>query len=140
MATDGIIRLLEESGVKVTSNRINVLRVLLEANRPMTLKELEEQLEPLDKSSIFRSLAAMREGGMLHVLEGISGVTMYEVCHRSSEGRDDDEHVHFHCDVCGTTFCLEGILMPEVDVPDGFKVTHSQYSIHGICPKCSSGR
>lgn len=50
------ICILEKKGVKPTANRILVLRALLAAARPVSLPELEELLERMDKSSIFRVL------------------------------------------------------------------------------------
>ena len=64
---DNVVSLLEERGVKPTSNRIIVLRALLEADGPRTLMELEHQIDTLDKSSVFRVLDLLLKHGVVHV-------------------------------------------------------------------------
>ena len=48
--------ILERKGVKPTANRILVLRTMLAASHPISLRELVMLLETMDKSSIFRVL------------------------------------------------------------------------------------
>ena len=61
-------RLLEEHGVKPTPNRLLVARALAGSHhRPLSLKELEERLETIDKSNIFRALTVFREARLVHV-------------------------------------------------------------------------
>ena len=61
-------RLLAEHGVKLTANRILVARALSQAGRPLSLSELEDALETLDKSSIFRTLMTFKQAHLVHVL------------------------------------------------------------------------
>ena len=134
-AEDPIV-LMQEHGVKPTANRILILKALLQAGRPLSLTEIETALESVDKSIISRTLAAFRERHLLHTLSGEDYVR-YEVCHCADEGQDDDRHVHFHCEVCGRTFCLEDLQIPAVPYPDGFSVEAVEYLAHGVCPECS---
>ena len=61
--------LLEEHGVKPTPNRLLVARALAGSHRPLSLKELEERLETIDKSNIFRALTVFRDARLVHVLD-----------------------------------------------------------------------
>lgn len=131
--------LMQEHGIKATANRILILRALLEAGRPLSLTEIETALESVDKSIISRNLAVFREHRLLHTLSDEDSVR-YEVCHCSEEEEDDDRHVHFHCEVCGRTFCLEDLPIPAVRCPDGFSVESVEYMAHGICPDCAGRR
>lgn len=131
--------LMQEHGIKATANRILILRALLEAGRPLSLTEIETALESVDKSIISRNLAVFREHRLLHTLSDEDSVR-YEVCHCSEEEEDDDRHVHFHCEVCGRTFCLEDLPIPAVRYPDGFSVESVEYMAHGICPDCAGRR
>lgn len=127
--------LMQEHGIKATANRILILRALLEAGRPLSLTEIETALESVDKSIISRNLAIFREHRLLHTLSDEDGVR-YEVCHCADGGEDDDRHVHFHCESCGRTFCLD-LPVPAVRFPDGFTVENVEYLAHGICPECA---
>lgn len=52
----------------------------------------------------------------------------------------DDMHVHFHCEVCGTTYCLKDMRIPEVELPEGFSMESVNFMIKGICPSCKEAK
>ena len=89
--------LLEHHGIKPTANRLLIAGALQDANRPLSLMELETQLETIDKSNVFRALTAFREAHLVHVLEDAGDGVRYELCHSHDEEHDDDVHVHFYC-------------------------------------------
>ncbi|MDE6804880.1 MAG: transcriptional repressor, partial [Muribaculaceae bacterium] len=51
-----LVNILTEAGIKPTSNRLLVLRTLLDAPSPLSLIELETELETVERSSILRVL------------------------------------------------------------------------------------
>ena len=128
--------LLEHHGVKPTANRLLIARALQEARRPLSLMELEAQLETIDKSNVFRALSAFREVHLVHVLEDAGDGVRYELCHSHHEEQDDDLHVHFYCTRCHKTYCLEHTPVPSVEVPEGFSPESVSYLLKGLCPDC----
>ena len=129
-------QILSEHGVKATANRLLVLKAWAESQRPLTMAELEDQIDSIDKSGIFRTLTLFNENHLLHQIDdGCEGVR-YELCHATGE-TDDDRHVHFHCEVCHRTYCLEEIPVPAVDLPQGFIAETANFMIKGICPECA---
>lgn len=128
--------LLEHHGVKPTANRLLIARALQDANRPLSLMELETQLETIDKSNVFRALTAFREAHLVHVLEDAGDGVRYELCHSHDEEHDNDVHVHFYCTRCHKTYCLEDTPVPPVAVPEGFNPESVSYLVKGICPEC----
>ena len=128
--------LLEEHGVKATPNRLLVARALANAGRPLSLMELEAQLETIDKSAIFRTLGAFKDAHLVHVLEDSGEGVRYELCHSHQDGHDDDVHVHFYCTKCHRTYCLEDTPVPPVQVPEGYEVESVSYLLKGVCPEC----
>lgn len=129
--------LLEEHGVKATPNRLLVARALANAGRPLSLMELEAQLETIDKSAIFRTLGAFKDAHLVHVLEDSGEGVRYELCHSHHDDHDDDVHVHFYCTKCHRTFCLEDTPVPPVQVPEGYEVESVSYLLKGVCPECA---
>jgi Fur family ferric uptake transcriptional regulator len=129
--------LLEEHGVKATPNRLLVARALASAGRPLSLMELEAQLETIDKSAIFRTLGAFKDAHLVHVLEDSGDGVRYELCHSHHEDHDDDVHVHFYCTKCHRTFCLEDTPVPPVQVPEGYEVESVSYLLKGVCLECA---
>lgn len=132
-----IDELFEHHGIKPTANRQLVARALADSRRPLSLAELEERLVTLDRSSIFRVLTLFRDQHLVHVIEGGSEGVHYELCQSHSHETDDDQHAHFHCEVCHRTFCLQEIPVPVVDLPEGYTATSASYLIKGICPACA---
>ena len=130
------VELLEEHGVKPTANRIVVVKALASADRPLSLSELEYKILSIDKSGVFRALTLFREHHVVHVIEDGGDGVRYELCHSHHDGLDDDLHVHFYCEHCRRTFCLEEICIPEVTLPEGFMMTSVNFMVKGICPDC----
>ena len=60
--------MLQEHGVKPTANRIVVVKALADAERPLSLSELEYKIMSIDKSGVFRALTLFREHGALRVM------------------------------------------------------------------------
>ncbi len=137
MDKNEIIARMESHGIKPTANRILVAESLLRQKRPMTLAELEAELETVDRSNIFRSLTLFREHHFIHVIEDGCEGTRYELCLSTHADRDEDMHVHFHCERCHRTFCLDKTPVPPVSLPEGFSMETANYMIKGICPDCS---
>lgn len=130
------IALLEQHGVKPTANRIVVVKALAAAGRPMSLTELEYNILTIDKSGIFRALTLFRDHHLVHVIEDGGDGVRYELCHSHATDVDDDLHVHFYCERCRRTFCLEQVAVPAVPLPPGFTMTSVNYMVKGICPDC----
>jgi len=133
---ENLEQLLEQHGVKVTANRLLIARALQEAERPLSLMELEACLDTIDKSNVFRALTAFREAHLVHVLEDAGEGVRYELCHSRNHSHDDDLHVHFYCTRCHKTYCLEGTPVPPVTVPEGYRPESASYLLKGICPDC----
>lgn len=128
---------LKDKGIRPTAARIIVLKALSEEKTPVSLTELEAQLVTLDKSTISRSLAVLLEKHAIHAFEDGSGSVKYEICKNDGHCALSSRHVHFRCELCQQTFCLEGIKVPLVDVPPGYLVDAINYVMKGVCPACS---
>lgn len=134
---DEVIHILDEANVKPTSNRILVLSKLLESERPLSLVELETELETLERSSIFRVLVVFLEHDIVHSVEDGRGITKYEICHGKHHCSIDDMHAHFYCERCEKVFCFEDVKAPLLNIPEAFKVRSVNYMLKGLCPECS---
>ena len=130
--------LLTEHSIKPTANRIVVAKTLADAQRPLSLSELEYQILSIDKSGIFRALTLFREHHLVHVIEDGGDGVRYELCHsHNGHDSDDDQHVHFYCERCHRTFCLSDTPIPTIVLPDGYRLQSINYMVKGICPDCA---
>ena len=131
-----LLELMQRHGVKPTANRIVIARTLAAAGRPLSMTELETRVETIDKSNVFRTLQPFREAHLVHVLDDTGDGVRYELCHRHDDDQDDDVHVHFYCEKCHRTYCLEDIPVPAVTIPQGYEIHSVSYLIKGICEDC----
>lgn len=131
-----IIYKLEAKGIKPTANRILVLKTLTDEATPLSLGNMERILVTMDKSSIFRALTLFLEHDVVHAFEDGRGVLNYEVCEEEGKCDHHDGHIHFYCESCQRSFCLEDIYIPSFDLPEGFSPHSVSFVIKGECPDC----
>lgn len=134
MSTKQCEDMLVGKGVRPTAARILVLQKLSERTSPASLFELEAELETLDKSTISRSLALLLEHHAIHSFEDGSGSIKYEICPVG------DRHIHFFCEVCRKTSCLNNIKIPVAQLPEGYIMDTINYTVKGVCPLCNKRR
>ncbi|MCF0210097.1 MAG: transcriptional repressor [Bacteroidales bacterium] len=121
--------------IKPTAVRIVVWNEIAKNNTPFSLKDVEQSLPYMDRSSIFRSLKLFTEKHLLHEIDDGSGFVKYCVCHCDSSLHLG--HPHFTCVECGKTFCLSETTIPLVTLPQDYKPAEVEYIIKGYCPACA---
>lgn len=143
MENNEIEQLLEQKEVKPTVVRVLVARELAKGDMAMSLSDLEMRLGSVDKSSIFRALSVFLGHHVVHRVDDGTGQSKYALWPKDSRsGMDihhafEDEHIHFHCERCGHTYCLPDIPLPEVKLPEGFHVHDANMVFTGLCPDCN---
>ena len=128
--------ILDEAGVRVTSNRLLVLRAILNAPRPMSLADLTNTLETLEKSSVLKVLNVFLEHHLVHTIEDGRGIVRYEICHEGHQHSPEGMHVHFYCERCHTVHCLTDVPVPPIPLSGDYQVTSANFMLKGLCPKC----
>lgn len=136
METNDSAACLEMKGVKPTANRILVWKALRQSAHPMSLTDLEEVLETMDKSSIFRVLTLFLKHDIVHAFEDGRGILNYEPCTSKTACNLSDAHIHFYCESCRKSFCLDDIPLPEFHLKEGFTIHSVSFVIKGECPQC----
>lgn len=130
------VEMLQERSIKPTANRLLIVRTLVNAGRPLSMAEIESDAKTIDKSIISRTLSLFRDKHLVHAVEAGGDSVRYELCRSHFDDEHDDMHVHFYCERCHRTFCLDSPV-PSVEVPEGYLVTSVNYMIKGVCPECS---
>jgi Fur family ferric uptake transcriptional regulator len=103
---DALRQLLITRGIRVTSQRMVILRELAKISQPISHPELTERLadDELDRATIYRNLLSLTEAGILVRTQLGDNVWRFELPH----GKDvaHGEHPHFICTECGDVACL----------------------------------
>ena len=136
MNSQDIISRLESKGIRPTANRILVMKTLMDEQNPQSLSNLERKMVSMDKSSIFRTLTLFLEHDVVHAFEDGRGVLCYELCEEKGACDHHDGHIHFYCESCQRSFCMEDIHIPSFELPEGFYPHSISFVIKGECPDC----
>lgn len=128
---------LESRGVKPTSTRLLVYRALAEHRHALSLRELDDVLDTVDRSTIFRALTLLLEHHLVHAIEDGTGIAKYEVCEGDDDCSVDDQHIHFYCLRCHRTYCFHTIHIPQIQLPEGYTTEGVNYLVKGLCPSCA---
>lgn len=136
MNSQNIISRLESKGIRPTANRILVMKALMGEQNPQSLSNLERKMVSMDKSSIFRTLTLFLEHDVVHAFEDGRGVLCYELCEEKGACDHHDGHIHFYCESCQRSFCMEDIHIPSFELPEGFYPHSISFVIKGECPDC----
>ena len=62
--------------------------------------------------------------------------TMREPLGPALQGHHHDDHVHFVCTNCNKTICLDDIVSPNIELPEGYLAQNVQVVINGVCREC----
>lgn len=136
MNSQDMISRLESKGIRPTANRILVMKTLMGEQNPQSLSNLERKMVSMDKSSIFRTLTLFLEHDVVHAFEDGRGVLCYELCEEKGAYDHHDGHIHFYCESCQRSFCMEDIHIPSFELPEGFYPHSISFVIKGECPDC----
>ncbi len=127
---------LATSGLRTTAQRQHVYDVLLAKRDHPTAEEVfiraKKGLPEISMATVYNCLEALVKCGLVRLVHLDRGPTRY--CSNMQE------HGHFHCDDCGRVydFELEAKGRPaELQLPRGYKASHYEIAVHGICPECA---
>lgn len=129
--------ILNHREIKPTAIRILVLKTMLGHDSAFTLSDLEGELETVDKSTLSRTIHLFHQHHLIHSIDDGSGSMKYSVCRNDCQCTLGDLHVHFHCNKCGNTYCMESIAIPDIPLPENFRLENVNFVLKGICGKCA---
>jgi Fur family ferric uptake transcriptional regulator len=127
--------LLERRGLRVTSQRLAVLRGLSGAKGPVSHGELADELVGIgmDRATVYRNLMVLAGAKLVQRTLISDGVFRFELVRE--ERRSHELHPHMLCIECGQVRCLP---RHSVSVRPGLgEVVDVQ--LRGRCPACLQG-
>ena len=97
---------IRAAGLRATSARISVLRVLRTRARPMSHAEVAEALsdQAWDKATVYRNLVDLARAGLLR--RAVLGDRLWRFEEVTEDDHEALSHSHFVCVKCGMVECL----------------------------------
>jgi len=135
-----IKQLLKDHSLRLTQSRSDIISIFLEKDVAISHGDIEFAMDgKYDRVTIYRTLKSFLESGLIHKVLDDNGGTRYALCDAAcADGDHRHDHIHFKCSSCEETTCLDGVLIPSVNLPEGFRAAESNYLITGVCSKCSA--
>ena len=131
--------ILHRRQLSSTESRRKILTLFLNTNDALTHGDIEKEVgEKYDRVTIYRTWQTFEEKGIIHSIPTADNAIRYALCKECEEGHHHDDHVHFICTACDKTICLDDVVSPKIDLPDGYIAETVQVVINGICKDCSS--
>lgn len=130
--------ILQQHNLKNTKIRQAVLGLLMQSEEGLSHLDLSKSLDvDFDRVTLFRTLHAFEENGILHKIIDLNGTAKYAYT-PPDKSREKHSHAHFMCLNCGQVVCLdETFLLNEIEVPAGFKKQTIDVQVKGICARCN---
>jgi Fur family transcriptional regulator, ferric uptake regulator len=131
---------LRRTRQRYTLGRQQLVQLLIDAGRPVTIPELLDLGSSQSQSSLYRNLATLEQCGVVRRLASTDDVARYELAEELSE-----HHHHLLCSSCGR---LEDVVLPAriekalADAADearkqaDFDVDSHRFELVGTCADC----
>lgn len=137
MAIPEIEKRLEARGIRPTAVRNLIFDAMVNHPQAFSLADLEAKLDTVDKSTLFRTITHFHDKLLIHSIDDGSGSMKYSVCSEDCMCSLNELHVHFYCNQCQNTYCLESISIPKVQLPKDFVLESVNFVFKGFCDKCN---
>ena len=131
-------KIFKKNRLSITDGRKKILELFLNSPEALTHADIEKKTgENFDRVTVYRTLQVFVDKGIIHNIPTTDNSILYALCKDNcEEGHHHDNHVHFICDNCNKTICLDDVTVPDVKLPKGFKPRHAEMVVNGICDDC----
>ena len=136
---EAINNILKRNELSVTDSRKRILELFFKQNGALNHGVIEKSIgEEMDRVTIYRTLQVFVDKGIIHTIPTNDNSIRYALCKDQCEaGHHHDNHVHFVCNTCHNTTCLDDITIPEVRLPKGFAPKSVEMVVSGTCKDCA---
>ena len=132
---------LSAEGVRFTQGRRSTVQALANMHGPRTVAEIHDRVgDAIPLSSLYRSLAVLKDAGVLSAQHGSDGVARFELAEWFT-----GHHHHLICTSCGTVVDITPTagqeqamehLVKDMALEAGFDVSGHRFEVEGTCREC----
>jgi len=137
---------IRKAGLRMTSARLAVMKVLVQMRSPVSHAELIVALEGsgFDRATLYRNLVDLTEAGLLERIDLGDHVWRFELRAlgggRKAQKQRANSHPHFACVDCGQVSCLPEVTLQtnsNLKMPKALSEQRVSVQIRGQCDDCS---
>lgn len=142
MLLDDYLGYLKQKGIRLTPQRQEILRVLLEGARgtgqPLSAEEILQNVRQryprISLDTVYRTLATFVEAGLVNELQFRGHCRRFELVQK------DGHHHHLVCLVCGKMrglpYCSKELLKQAQEQYPDFQIQDHVFIVYGLCSSC----
>jgi len=126
-------------GLKLTNSRREILTIFKRSNFALSYNDIERQInKKIDKATVYRTLKKFEEKKIIHAIYDHTNTVKYALSQACcANTKNICNHAHFRCSNCQQTFCIEGVSLPSIELPDGYSISQSSLLVEGVCQDCN---
>ena len=127
------VKLLRENSIKITPQRLEILKYLDKNRTHPTVEEIYKKLKgdnpALSKTTVYNSLEILKKNNIIQTISITGSESRYDF--------KNDMHHHFLCKKCGSIIDID-ISCPNINktIEKGYKIQEVHGYFKGICKKC----
>jgi Fur family transcriptional regulator, ferric uptake regulator len=133
------MKLMQAKGLRVTSQRLQILDVVCDGKGQLTQGEILQRLKidtpNINASTLYRNLHLLCELGLISKHQTRDNQIVYEIMGATP-------HHHLHCRVCGREYPLPDdnlvLLREHIKSTHHFTIIPQHLILEGICDNCAS--
>jgi Fur family ferric uptake transcriptional regulator len=137
-AVDAIVTQLRGRQKRLTTQRRNILTVVLDSSEHLDIEQIRRRAselgEPVSSATVYRTMRMLVDEGIIKERHFKEGVARYEYV------EEGEHHDHLICTQCGrvTEFTNDTIEELQIVVADkyGYRMTGHKHEIYGLCHDC----
>jgi Fur family ferric uptake transcriptional regulator len=130
--------LVRRTGARRTRQRVEVLAILLAAQRALTHHEIEKRAsrgQGIDRVTVYRVLDWLTSHNLAHKIAGDDRVWRFNAA--GAEPELGHDHAHFKCNDCGDVICLDQVTAAsDFRLPTGYRPQEVELTVKGLCAEC----
>ena len=134
-----VIDLLKRQSLSVTASRKCILQLFLDQPGALSHGAIEKKVGSVfDRVTIYRTLQTFVGRGLIHTIPSADNAIRYALCKdECGDGHHRHEHIHFVCQQCHHTYCLDEVVTPVIRLPKGYSPQQVEILVQGKCKQCT---
>ncbi|WP_068825059.1 Fur family transcriptional regulator [Wenyingzhuangia fucanilytica] len=130
--------LLRDRNLKATPKRIELLNVVASYSSAIPYSEIQSKLNHFDRVTLYRTINALLDGGIIHKASVSSDEVYYAMCKEYCTSEcHNHKHVHFKCLECMEVSCVDVTNPLQIQIPNVI-IKQVEIEVSGVCEKCVS--
>jgi len=128
--------LLRARKLRATTTRLEVLSVIYNYKKAIPFSEIQNALHNFDRITLYRTIHALLENGIIHKALKSEKETFYAMCSNNcASGTHNHKHIHFKCSSCEAVTCVRADRPITFSIP-GYSIEKFEIQATGVCEFC----